>query len=167
MSLRLDILVALSGHLAGIQPPGYNHDLLGQVHRGKPAFGHEKVARSFVTILEPEDRRDLQPAPGRPDRRALRWELLLWGVSGRPADLDHPTDEAYLLLDDLLRRIAWINATTTTVTPGRLTRALGGLVDGLITAGAGVVLPPDPQQSRPTAVCVLPIEIPLMERSIA
>ena len=30
--------------------------------------------------------------------------------------------------------------------------------------GAGVVLPPDSQQGRPTAVCILPIEIPLAER---
>lgn len=165
MSLRLDILTALTGHLAAMAPPDYSHDLAGQVHRGKPAFGYEKVSTTFLTLIEPEDKRDLQPAPGRPDRRSLRWELLICGVSGRPADADHPTDEAYQLLDDLLRRVAWINANTVTATPGRVARALGGLVDGSISAGAGVVLPPDSLQSRPTAVCILPIEIPLVERS--
>lgn len=164
MSNRLDILVALTGHLEGIAPAEYTHDLAGRVHRGKPAFGLEKAGEYFVTILEPDDKRDLSPSANYPDRRVLRWELLLFGVSGPPTDPMHPTDDAYYLLDDLRRRIAWINANTSGGQPGRVVRVLGGLVDGRITSGAGVVLPPDPQQSRPRAVCVLPIEIPLAER---
>ncbi len=164
MSNRLDILTALTGHLEGITPPSYTNYLTGRVHRGKPAFGLEMAGAHFVTILEPDDKRDLSPAPHQPDRRVFRWELLLFGVCGPPADASHPTDEAYLLLDDLRRRIAWINLNTNAVQPGRVARVLNGLVDGRITSGAGVVLPPDPQQTRPRAVCVLTIEIPLVEK---
>lgn len=164
MSKRLDILVALTGHLEAMAAPEYHYTLAGQVHRGKPAFGYEKVDTAFVTLLEPDDKRDVFAAPARPERRAHPWELLMFGVTDRPADLDHPTDAAYRLLDDLQRRIAWINANTGTATPGRIPRPLGGLAEDRIQPGAGVVLPPDPQQGRPTAVCILPIEIPLAER---
>ena len=164
MSKRLDILVALTGHLEAMAAPEYHYTLAGQVHRGKPAFGYEKVDVAFVTLLEPDDKREVIAAPARPDRRAHPWELLMFGVTDRPADLDHPTDAAYRLLDDLQRRIAWINANTGVATPGRIPRPLNSLADDRLKPGAGVVLPPDSQQGRPTAVCILPIEIPLAER---
>lgn len=164
MSNRLDILIALTAHIEGVAPPDYTYTLAGRVHRGKPAFGIEKAGQQFVTILEPDDKLDLLPAPNHPDRRSQLWTLELFGVSGTPANANHPTDEAYVLLDDLRRRIAWINANTSTAGPGRVPRVLGGLVNGRIASGSGVVLPPDPQQARPTAVCVLPIDIPLAER---
>ena len=46
---------------------------------------------------------------------------------------------------------------------GRTPRPLGGLVTGPIEQGRGVVLSPDKDDSRPTAVCVLPLDIPLIE----
>lgn len=161
MSIRLQIMQALTTELAAIAPPNYTNSLAGHVHRGKPAFGYEKQSFAFVTMLEPSDVLEILAADGFPDRRAGNWRLLLYGVTAGTSDYDNPTDTAYLLLADLQKCIATINKAARIA--GRVPRPLGGLVTGPIEQGRGVVLPPDKDDSRPTAVCVLPLDIPLTE----
>lgn len=161
MSIRLQILQALTAQLELIAPPDYTNTLAGHVHRGKPAFGYEKASHSFATLLEPSEVLDIQPADDYPDRRAGNWRVMLWGVTAGTTNHDHPTDDAYALLADLQKCIARINEAGRT--PGRTPRPLGGLCTGPIVQGRGVVMPPDKEDSRPTAVCVLPLDIPLIE----
>ncbi len=161
MSVRLQIMQALTAELAAIAPSAYTNTLAGHVYRGKPAFGYEQHGFAFVTMLEPSEVRDILAAEGFPDRRAGNWRLLLYGVTAGVSDHDNPTDAAYLLLADLQKCIATINKAGRVA--GRTPRPLGGLVTGPIEQGRGVVLSPDKEDSRPTAVCVLPLDIPLIE----
>ena len=161
MSVRLQIMQALTAELAAIAPSAYTNTLAGHVYRGKPAFGYEQHGFAFVTMLEPSEVRDILAAEGFPDRRAGNWRLLLYGVTAGVSDHDNPTDAAYLLLADLQKCIATINKAGRVA--GRTPRPLGGLVTGPIEQGRGVVLSPDKDDSRPTAVCVLPLDIPLIE----
>ena len=161
MSVRLQIMQALTAELAAIAPSAYTNTLAERVYRGKPAFGYEQHGFAFVTMLEPSDLREIVPAAGFPDRRAGDWRLLLYGVTAGSGDHDNPTDAAYLLLEDLQKCIAAINKAGRVA--GRTPRPLGGLVTGPIEQGRGVVLAPDKDDARPTAICVLPLDIPLTE----
>lgn len=109
MSKRLDIVTHLTVLLDGITPSnGFVSDLSGHVYRGRWNFGTEINNTTFISLVESSDQFEPNHAS---DARVRRHELKLqvWGVTAGYADTKHPSDEAYVLLADTLKRLAEVN----------------------------------------------------------
>lgn len=112
MSKRLDIVTQLTELLEGITTAnGFVSNLEGSVYRGRWNFGTEINNKTFISIVEASDQFEPNHAS---DARVRRHELKLqvWGVTAGYADTKHPSDEAYILLADALKRLAEINNPT-------------------------------------------------------
>jgi len=102
--LRLRIQKGLTTALEEITPAnGYNFDLSGKVFRGRMLFG-ENDPDTMVSMLEPPEPPETENAPASVHKAISVWMLLIQGTV--PEDFNNPTDGAYLLLADVVRRIA-------------------------------------------------------------
>jgi len=155
MAKRLEIQKSITQLLETITPANdYQHDLTGKVYRGRTAFGEtDKVP--VVTILERPAFGDSPIFPA--ENKNLRkdtYERVIQGFA--KANVDNPTDNAHLLLDDCkLALSALINQKS----PSLKFNRLEGVVSVAISSGN--VLPPEPQKSihHSTFIILLTVEM--------
>ncbi len=102
---RLRVLEALTAHLEGVTiAAGYQHDLAGRVFRGRSTFSADAPV-PMLAILErdPEGARPTRSSPPRSGTIETRWDLLVQGWV--QDDSAHPSDLAYYLSADVMRRL--------------------------------------------------------------
>lgn len=105
--IRLVVLKKLTEHLAGIASvDGYNYDLEGSVFRGRTIFGEDDPL-PMLSILE-APRAEGSLYGGDYEVKRDKWQLLIQGWS--EDDAENPTDNAYLLADDVEKRLGMIIA---------------------------------------------------------
>lgn len=147
-SKRLAVLKALTTHIASTVTPanGYNHDLTGQVKRGRAVFGEDDVL-PLVSILENLNP-DREPATAGAGKRInADWILLVqgWVDNKDRADDSNGTDAAHQLMADVKKALAVL-----LVDGGGgkdpAEYMLGGLLSN-IAIEPGVVRPPQPEVS--------------------
>lgn len=143
---RLDLLKALTDTLRGITPAnGFLHDLSDPraVQRGRLIFG-DKDPDTMLSIVEPPTSPEQLEAPrgvARPGLTSL--PLLIQGWV--PDTFRNPTDPAYRLLADTMRRLYEERGRKTPIgRPDIL--GLGSAVDAL-NPGRGIVRPPGSEVS--------------------
>lgn len=140
--IRLRVLKALTTHLQAIhEDDGYYTTLADdprKVARGRAIFGADDPL-PMVSILE-GTRSDTGQFAGSIERKD-QWTIMIQGWV--EDDIDNPTDPAYLLMDDVERRLQRIIAindkTGLPVYPQEY--RLGGLIANL-TIPPGIVRPP-------------------------
>lgn len=102
--LRLRILKAMQAALEEITPAnGYATDLTGAVFRGRTTFG-DTDPLPLVSILEAPDPINPLASPKDSGDQKGNWALLVQGFA--VDDMDHPTDPAYVLMADVIKRLA-------------------------------------------------------------
>jgi hypothetical protein len=102
--LRLRILQALTAALKEITPAnGYVHDLSSGVFRGRNVFG-DTDNPPFVSILEAPDPIAPYTSPSDSAGQKGNWALIIQGFV--EDDEDNPTDPAYVLIADVIKRLA-------------------------------------------------------------
>lgn len=147
ISRKLDILVKLTEHLQTIEPDNeHSFDLSSAVFRGRAKFGQDDPV-PIISILE--NPRPNPPSAGGKNAEAHieQWSLLLQGWT-KDND-DNPTDEAYLLLAVVERKLAEIISVNGT--SGRPTNPSAYLLGNLISdleLGSPVVRPPEENVSQ-------------------
>jgi hypothetical protein len=104
---RLDVLKRFTALLEGITvADGYEHNMPGQVFRGRLVFG-EEVAPPFISIME-APRPDFAQFAGGNEVRKDDWSLLIQGWAKE--DPENPLDALYPLLTDVEERLARVIA---------------------------------------------------------
>lgn len=136
---------------------GFMTDCKG-VHRGRATFG-EETALPFISILE-SPRSGFNIA-GTEDRTVSKdeWTLLIQGFS-KANGQEHPTDAAYLFLDDVEQQLGKIAATRTNGMGGGAYPEyymLGGLISGIELDPA--VVRPGSDDISPMAYFYQPVRI--------
>lgn len=112
MSRRLDIVIKMTELLEGITPAnGFVNDLTGKVYRGRWNFGTEVNQVTFISLVEAADQFEPNHTTDARERRS-ELKLQVWGVTGSFANTKHPSDEAYILLADTLKRLSEVNNPT-------------------------------------------------------
>lgn len=107
-SYKLDALVRLTALLETITVAnGYEHDLAGNVFRGRARFGENDPA-TMVSLLEAPRQDDFNYG-GANEARAERFLVLAQGWC--PDDSVNPSDPVYRLLADVESRLTVVNAT--------------------------------------------------------
>lgn len=105
--IRLVILKKLSEHLDGIDTiDGYNYDLKDSVFRGRTIFGEDDPL-PMLSILE-APRAEGSLYGGDYEVKRDKWQLLIQGWT--EDDAENPTDNAYLLADDVEKRLGMLIA---------------------------------------------------------
>jgi hypothetical protein len=154
-SKRLQVLKAITSQLETITiANGYQHDLDGKVHRGRPDYGNE-TEKPFVSLFEvrPEEN------PNRADETVQKDQWII-GVQGAViADTDHPTDPAHNLLADIKKSLAVVIRPDYPNSRNPEHMFQGLIVDMSVDGGICYC----PQESQETAVCVVKLNIQLTE----
>lgn len=150
-TFRLRVLKALTSALEEITVEnGYQHDLAGNVHRGRLVLTDED-STPCLAINEPPQEPDLNVTPHGGAEVETKLTVLIQGFVDD--DRDHPTDPAYLLLGDVQKRLARERVRTR----GYDILNMGHRVMAL-DMGRGVVRPPDEVVSD-TAFFWLPLTL--------
>lgn len=141
-SKRLSVLKALTTLLEGIIPGnGFTLDLSTQVYRGKSVFGTEVAKTDFISIMEAPEQ--LEPSHVTDKRERLVYlKLQIWGVVSSQSITKHPADDAYVLLQETLRRLSEVN------NPNASGYLFGGLLAAPLEMDTGVVRAPEEGISR-------------------
>ncbi len=152
--VRLEVLCRLTAAMEEItKANGYLFDMKGAVFRGRNSFG-PKDPDPMIAILETP----LQPeqVPSIPDSpyRTGDYELTIQGFI--TDDPDNPTDPAYYLAADIIRRLAVEKKRNADF-------KLFDMGDDVtnISIGVPVVRPPD--EISATSYCYIPIRLKLAE----
>ncbi len=139
MSVKLVIQKRLTAHLAGMDADAYGYDMTGRVFRGRAVLGKSDPV-PCITVLEAPTS---ATGTGAGDARMVRntpWPLLIQGFV--QDDKQHPTDPAYDLMAQVVRRLSEIVETKPNGQPADPSvYRLGGLISDLIIEN-GVVRPP-------------------------
>lgn len=157
--IRLTVLKKLTTHLAGIATiDGNNYDLEDAVFRGRTIFG-DNDPLPMLSILE-APRAEGSIYAGNFEVKSDKWQLLIQGWTDD--DAENPTDNAYLLADDVEKRLGMIIA----MRPDNSGRALYPtiyLLEGSIINlefGPPIIRPPMEQVSS-KAFFYLPVTLSL------
>lgn len=143
--LRLEVLKRMTAVLEEITVTnGYQHDLLGRVHRGRGLYGDE-TAIPCLSILEAPIPLDQLPSARDNVGQVGPWELVVQGWVND--DKRNPTDPAHVLLADVKRRLALERKKANWDLPGDGIFGLGRTVDKMYI-GPGVVRPPEEISSK-------------------
>lgn len=157
--IRLVILKKLSKHLDGIASiEGYNYDLKDAVFRGRTIFGEDDPL-PMLSILE-APRAEGSLYAGEFEVKRDHWQLLIQGWT--EDNIENPTDNAYLLADDVEKRLGMLIATKPDSSGRPLYPAiykLEGLIIGL-EFGPSIIRPPMEQVSS-KAFFYLPVTLSL------
>jgi len=103
------MLKALTSLLEGITPGnGFAHDLSNEVYRGRYNFGTEVNGTNMVSLIEAPEQQEPDHVT---DARVRKVELKvqLWGVTASQGSHKNPSDEAYALLADVIKKLSEIN----------------------------------------------------------
>lgn len=141
--LRLRILKAMQAALEEITPAnGYASDLTGAVFRGRNVFG-DTDPLPLVSILEAPDPINPLSSPKDSGDQKGNWALLIQGFV--TDDIDHPTDPAYILMADVIKRLALEKKKATDYKSFGID--LGKHINN-IELGTRVVRPPDESSNK-------------------
>ena len=148
--IMLTVLKALTVSLEQIATRGgYNYDLLGAVFRGRMIFSEDDPL-PMLSISQPPKMPEEIEAPTGEAVTVYRQPFLIQGFV--TDDPKNPTDPAYLLLDDVERRLSYERKRD----EGYNVLGFGGQV--MLHIGQGVVRSPDAVVSD-TAFFWLPITL--------
>ena len=147
----LTALKALTDSLEQISVAGgYNYDLAGKVFRGRMLFSDNDDPLPMVSVNQPPTMPDEYDVPTGSTARNYNYTMLVQGFV--EDDIRNPTDPAFLLLDDVQRRLAFEKAREEGY------NALGMRGQVMLQVGQGVVRSPDGVVSD-TAFFWLPITL--------
>lgn len=141
--LRLRILKAMQTALEEITPAnGYALDLSSSVFRGRNVFGDSDPV-PLVSVLEAPDPINPLTSPKDSGDQKGNWALLIQGFA--VDDPEHPTDPAYVLMADVIKRLA--------IEKRKLTdyKVFGSVLGRTIVGmelGTRVVRPPDESSNK-------------------
>ena len=150
--LRIRILEALTAALQEITPAnGYAHDLSTSVFRGRANFGADDPM-PCVSILEAPDPEAPSSTPPDSTKQKGEWFLVIQGFV--KDDIDNPTDPAYPLLADVIKRLAIEKLKNKDFNIFDLGKHVYDM-----TIGARVVRPPDDSSSKAYFVLNLSLNV--------
>jgi len=154
----LQVLKALTSSLEEITiAGGYRHDLPGRVFRGRMLYGDGDPIPMLSINSPPMPPEDIEPPRGSQINKTTL-DLLIQGFVAD--DIQNPTDPAYLLLDDVQKRLAVERSRD----DGYDVLGFGARVQ--MSVGQGVVRSPDSVVSD-TAYFWLPIALEFAEDFLA
>lgn len=131
----LQVLKALTASLEEITVAnGYRHDMPGKVFRGRMLYSETDPLPMLAINQPPMMPEDIEPPRGSSVSKTTL-DLLVQGFV--EDDRDNPTDPAYLLLDDVQKRLVWERSRE----DGYNVLGFGSTV--LMNLGQGIVRSPD------------------------
>jgi hypothetical protein len=154
----LQVLKALTASMEQITPAnGYRYDMTGSVFRGRMLFTDTDPV-PMISINQPPQIPEEVEVPRGSSMSVYTMELIVQGFVDD--DYQNPTDPAFLLLDDVRRRLAWERKRD----DGFNVLGFGARV--MLAVGQGVVRSPDADVSD-RAFFWLPITLEFAEEILA
>lgn len=156
--LALQVLKALTASLEQVSvAEGYRHDLAGAVFRGRMLYSDADPI-PMVSINQMPQLPEEVTVPRGSSVQKVTMPLIVQGFV--LDDFENPTDPAFLLLDDVVRRLAWENRRD----QGFNVLGFGSRVE--MRVGQGVVRSPDADVSD-RAFFWLPVTLEFAEEILA